>query len=233
MREVAALPGPADYLADPAALAIAPGEVASMRVDTKHILGDHLDRFPERLRSDPDLARQVFEGALAELPDRIRRNYRLAVAQYYRGNIHLLLPLHLSGASRPADLALVIERTTGGARRASTVLGADHAYRQARVIARLQSDWLAGAWLKPDDAHDPLVRCRRAPPRSRGAAAHTQPINGCPLQSRGGGGYKCFQRRIRPALAGGFRRRDLKMTEQNAQKRETRQRGWRRRLCGI
>ena len=152
MREVAALPGPADYLADPAALAIAPGEVASMRVDTKHILGDHLDRFPQRLRSDPDLARQVFEGALAELPDRVRRNYRLAVAQYYRGSIHVLLPLHLSGASRPADLALVIERTTGGARRASTVLGADHAYRQARVIARLQSDWLAGAWLEPEDA---------------------------------------------------------------------------------
>jgi cold shock CspA family protein len=152
MREVAALPKPADYLADPAALAITPGEVASMRVDTKHILGDHLDRFPTRLRSDPELARAVFEGALAELPDRIRRNYRLAVAQYYRGSIHLLLPLHLSGASRPPDLALVVERNPSGARRASTVLGADHAYRQARVIARLQTGWLAGAWLKPAHA---------------------------------------------------------------------------------
>jgi cold shock CspA family protein len=159
MREVAELPSPADYLEDPSALAIAPGEVASMRVDTKHILGDHLDRFPAHLRSDPELARRVFEGELAELPDRIRRNYRLAVAQYYRGSIHLLLPLHLSGASRRADLALVVERTPAGVRRASTVLGNDHAYQQARVIARPEADWLAHASLKPDDA-SPAKPCQ-------------------------------------------------------------------------
>jgi len=152
MREVAELPSPADYLEDPSALAITPDEVATMRVDTKHILGDHLDRFPAHLRSDPDLARQVFEGELRELPDRIRRNYRLAVAQYYRGSIHLLLPLHLSGASRRASLALVVERTTAGVRRASTVLGNDHAYQQARVIARPETDWLAHAWIEPDEA---------------------------------------------------------------------------------
>src|SRR5665213_1470164 len=148
MRDIAELPSPADYLSDPLLLTITPAEVASMRVDTKHILVDHLDRFPERLRSDPELARQVFEGALRELPDRIRRNYRLAVAQYYRGSIHLLLPLDLGGASPGADLALVVERTDSGARRASTVLGADHAYRQARVIARPEVDWLGQAWLE-------------------------------------------------------------------------------------
>jgi cold shock CspA family protein len=152
MREVAELPSPADYLEDPSALAITPREVATMRVDTKHILGDHLDRLPAHLRSDRELARQVFEGELRELPDRIRRNYRLAVAQYYRGNINLLLPLHLSGASRRADLALVVERTPAGVRRASTVLGNDHAYQQSRVIARPEAEWLAHAWLKPEDA---------------------------------------------------------------------------------
>jgi cold shock CspA family protein len=152
MREVAELPAAADYLSDPVGLQITPGEVASMRVDTKHILGDNLSRFPAHLRSDAELARQVFEGELRELPDRIRRNYRLAVAQYYRGSIHLLLPLHLSGASQRADLALVVERTPAGVRRASTVLGNDHAYQQARVIARPDADWLAHAWLKADDA---------------------------------------------------------------------------------
>ncbi|MGH2903657.1 MAG: DUF3825 domain-containing protein [Solirubrobacteraceae bacterium] len=150
MREVAELPPPADYLKDPSALVVTPDEVAGMRVDTTHILGDHLARFPAHLRSQPELARQVFEGALRELPDRIRRNYRLAVAQYYRGSIHLLLPLHL-GAAQHADLALAVERTASG-RRASTVLGKDYAYRQARVIARPERDWLAEAWLTPDDA---------------------------------------------------------------------------------
>jgi hypothetical protein len=148
MRDVGELPAPADYLSDPLLVTITPAEVASMRVDTKHILVDHLDRFPEHLRSDPELARQVFEGALRELPDRIRRNYRLAVAQYYRGSIHLLLPLHLSGASRRADLALVVELTDSGVRRAGTVLGKDHAYRQARVIARPQVDWIGRTWLE-------------------------------------------------------------------------------------
>jgi cold shock CspA family protein len=152
MRDVSELPAPADYLSDPLLVTITPAEVASMRVDAKHILVDHLDRFPEHLRSDPELARQVFEGALRELPDRIRRNYRLAVAQYYRGSIHLLLPLHLSGASRRADLALVVERTDSGARRAGTVLGSDHAYRQARVIARPQVDWIGRAWLEQPGA---------------------------------------------------------------------------------
>jgi cold shock CspA family protein len=147
MRDVAELPVPADYLGDPQLLTITPAEVVNMRVDTRHILVDHLDRFPEHLRSDPELARRVFEGALRELPERVRRNYRLAVAQYYRGSIHLLLPLHLGGASRGAELALVVERTDSGARRASTVLGPDHAYRQARVIARPEADWLGQAWL--------------------------------------------------------------------------------------
>ena len=148
MRDVAELPAPADYLGDPQLLTITPAEVVDMRVDTKHILVDHLDRFPEHLRSDPELARLVFESALGKLPERIRRNYRLAVAQYYRGSIHLLLPLHLGGASPGADLALVVERTASGARRAGTVLGADHAYRQARVIARPEAEWLGQAWLE-------------------------------------------------------------------------------------
>lgn len=152
MREVAELPSPASYLEEPSALTITPGEIADMRVDMKHILGDNLNRFPGHLRSDPELARQVFEGELRELPDRIRRNYRLPVAQYYRGSVHLLLPLHLSGASRRADLALVVERTAAGVRRASTVFGNDHAYQQSRLIARPEADWLGHAWLDPDDA---------------------------------------------------------------------------------
>lgn len=147
MGQVAELPAPADYLSDPAALRITPEEARAMRVDTKHILQDNLNRFPAHLRADPDLARQVLEGELHELPDRIRRNYRLAVPVYYRGSIHLALPLHLSGASRAPDLALVIERAPSGARRAGTVLSKDHVYRQSRVLARPEADWLSAAWL--------------------------------------------------------------------------------------
>jgi hypothetical protein len=61
------------------------------------------------------------------------------------------LPLRVGGTSRSAGLALVIERTPSGARRANTVLGSDHAYEQARVIARPQTDWLADSRLASDD----------------------------------------------------------------------------------
>ena len=48
-----------------------------------------------QLRADPAMARKLLEGDLHQLADRVRRNYRLAVAQYYRGAVQLLLPLDL------------------------------------------------------------------------------------------------------------------------------------------
>jgi len=149
MRDVDELPVPADYLGDPSLLVISPSEVERMRIDTRHILVEHIDRFPARLRSDPELARKVFEGEIHELPARIRRNYRLAVPQYYRRDIQLLLPLCLGGAAGRADLALVVERTATGARRAGTIVGIDYAYEQARVVARPEAGWLGQAWLTP------------------------------------------------------------------------------------
>ena len=148
--DVASLPAPADYLDDPSALLITPEEVRSMRVDSQHILVDHAERLPARLRADPAMARKLLEGDLHQLADRVRRNYRLAVAQYYRGAVQLLLPLDLDEIPGERQLALVVERTESGARRASTVLGVDLAYRQARVVARADGEWLGRAWLAPD-----------------------------------------------------------------------------------
>lgn len=151
MRPVIELPTPANYLEDPAALVITPDEIRAMRVDSRHILSDHLDRFPTHLRGDPRTARKLFEGDLHELADRVRRNYKAAVPQYYRSNIQLLLPLDLGGAPGRQDLALVVERTEAGTHRASTVLGNDLAYRQSRVIARPDPEWLGRAWIVPND----------------------------------------------------------------------------------
>ena len=154
MRPVTDLPAPANYLEDPAALVITPQEIRSMRVDSRHILSDHLDRFPQHLHADPRTARKLFEGDLHELADRVRRNYKAAVPQYYRSNIQLLLPLDLGGAPGRQDLALVVERTEAGTHRASTVLGNDLAYRQSRVIARPDPEWLGRAWLISDEGAD-------------------------------------------------------------------------------
>jgi hypothetical protein len=54
-------------------------------------------------------ALQTFlKGAMDNAKERVRRNYKTAIPQYYRGRIQVLLPLCITNA-RTADLALVVE----------------------------------------------------------------------------------------------------------------------------
>jgi hypothetical protein len=71
-----------------------------------------------------------------------QRSYRIAVPQYYRGRIQLLLPLYLRDAQR-ADLALTLQKR-GEWYHAATVLYPDWAYRHARLLTRPNSEWLGG-----------------------------------------------------------------------------------------
>jgi hypothetical protein len=95
----------------------------------------------------PDVAvplatRNALEGAMKHSVRLAQRSYRIAVPQYYRGRIQLLLPLYLRNAERP-DLALTLERH-GAWYRAATVLYPDWAYRHARLLSRPNSEWLGG-----------------------------------------------------------------------------------------
>jgi hypothetical protein len=97
-------------------LIIRPAEIRAMRVDFQHIAVEHLDRFPDILRSDPNLADAALRGDIGRLPDRIRRNYKAAVPQRYRGEIQILVPLDLVAPRGRPDLALVVECKDGGCR---------------------------------------------------------------------------------------------------------------------
>ena len=87
-------------------------------------------------------ARIALDGAIKHSERLAQRSYRVAVPQFYRGGIQLLLPLYFRDAVR-ADLALVLERH-GDWYRASTVLYPDWAYRHARLLSRPNSEWLGG-----------------------------------------------------------------------------------------
>ena len=82
----------------------------------------------------------VLKGAIDNAKQRIRRSYKTAIPQYYRGKIQLLFPLCLSNPQR-ADLALVVERHETFYR-ASTCLTLEMAYNNARQLARPDRDWL-------------------------------------------------------------------------------------------
>lgn len=97
---------------------------------------------PAPAQEIPLATRNALDGAMKHSVRLAQRSYRIAVPQYYRGRIQLLLPLYLRDTSR-ADLALTIEKH-GEWYRASTVLYPDWGYRHARLLTRPNSEWLGG-----------------------------------------------------------------------------------------
>jgi hypothetical protein len=163
-------PSLAEYWNDSRELIFDPKLQVQLNLD--HIIKDNLNRFPEELGGKvnqdgvptdlgeetedeadgaevaaeaqpiPIATRNALEGAMKQSVRLAQRSYRIAVPQFYRGRIQLLLPIYLRDSTRP-DLALTLERH-GGWYRAATVLYTDWAYRHARLLARPNSEWLGG-----------------------------------------------------------------------------------------
>ena len=133
LSKFTSLPDIATYFDDPSCLVFDPR--LDFRVNLEHIIEENRERFPEPFKSMDDFALQVvLKGAIENVKERIRRNYKLAVPQYYRGTVQLLLPLCLSGPTT-ADVALLVQKFEGHYR-AATCLSLDMAYNNARQLAK-------------------------------------------------------------------------------------------------
>jgi hypothetical protein len=134
------LPDAPHYFDDPTCLVL--DSRKEFRINIDHIITETpRERFPEPYRSMADYALQtVLKGAIDNARERVRRSYKTAIPQYYRGSVQLLLPLCLSNPQL-ADLALVVERHAMFYR-AATCLTLDMAYNNARQLARPDRDWL-------------------------------------------------------------------------------------------
>lgn len=74
---------------------------------------------------------------------RVRRNMRLAVPQYYNGEIMYLLPITIPvDNQRFVTMALAIEKTESGQYRANTIFTKEMAYEKARLLMKPESNWL-------------------------------------------------------------------------------------------
>ncbi|KAL5405398.1 hypothetical protein PMIN06_007297 [Paraphaeosphaeria minitans] len=109
-----------------------------------HILDDdHMKRFPLELQKRPLRARSQLDAAVVKTLKRLRRNYKIAIPQWYpklkEEGAQLLLPLDLYDEGT-ADLALVVS-LDGDRYRGSTVLTLEMAYTYARLVARPDSEW--------------------------------------------------------------------------------------------
>ncbi len=133
------LPDIATYFEDPSCLVF--DSRLELRENIDHLIGENRERFPEPFKSMDDYALQVIvRGAIDNAKERVKRNYKVAVPQYHKGQVQLLLPLCLADPNR-ADLALLVQRFEGFYR-APTCLTLDMAYNNARQLARPDREWL-------------------------------------------------------------------------------------------
>jgi hypothetical protein len=133
------LPDLAHYFDDPSCLVLDIRK--DLRVNVEHIIEENRERIPEPFRSMDDFTLQaLLKGAIDNARERVRRSYKTAIPQYYKGQVQLLLPLCFKDPQK-ADLALVVERHQTFYR-AATCLSLDMAYNNARQLARPDRDWL-------------------------------------------------------------------------------------------
>ena len=145
------LPEHATYVTDPSEVIF--NSSYEVRTDWKHILSDkkNRDRFPDKYKNmDDELLYPILEKSLEMAKKRAARNYRIAVPQFYSGNLQLLLPVVLGGAGE-ADLALVFKRYQYEDKPESknkfyykvySNLTLAMAYNNARLLSRPASEWL-------------------------------------------------------------------------------------------
>jgi hypothetical protein len=140
VRDFEPLPDIATYVDDPGELVF--DHRLELEVDYKHILGDNKERLPAVLQGNPALARNAVEGAIRQLKERLKRNYKLAVPHWYSERVQLLLPLSITD-DNAADVALVAEKDSMRKKyMVRTVLTMDMAYLDARIICAPDRDWL-------------------------------------------------------------------------------------------
>ena len=133
------LPDLATYFGSPSSLVFDANK--EFRANVEHIIEDNKGRFPSPYDVMDNFQLQTFlKGAIDNARERVRRNYKTAIPQFYRDRIQLLLPLCIKSASQ-ADMAIVVE-DHGTFYRASTCLTLDMAYSNARLLARPDRDWL-------------------------------------------------------------------------------------------
>lgn len=114
-----------------------------INVQYKHILSDptNQDRIPDEIKTLKNI-QYIFSGAIDVMKKKVMANYKIAVPQYFNGQIQLLLPLCLVDPDK-TDLALVVTKNSSGSYyQGHTCLTLEMAYNNARLIAKPESNWL-------------------------------------------------------------------------------------------
>ena len=106
-------PDIADYFTTPADFIY--DKSMELMIDYDHIIDDNYERFVAVGLTDKYMINGLLENAVKKIVEKVKRNYKLAIPQYYtdkstnEAKIQLLLPLFLQSGD-VADLALVVDK---------------------------------------------------------------------------------------------------------------------------
>lgn len=104
-----------------------------------HILEDNFSRFPENLQNKgKHYILSLLSSGLDLTIKRCKRNYRIAVPQYYNEEITYLLPVDLDGTKMALAVGAI-----NGRYRANTIFTLAMAYKNARLLMKPEADWLS------------------------------------------------------------------------------------------
>lgn len=144
MRAFRKYPDIADYFTTPADFIY--DKAMEISIDYDHIIDDNYDRFVSVGLTDKYMINGLLENAVKKIVEKVKRNYKLAIPQYYtdktigESKIQLLLPLFLQSKD-VADLALVVDKGEYSYV-GKTILTLEWAYVNSRRIVRPDVDWL-------------------------------------------------------------------------------------------
>lgn len=138
--DIKIIPQRADYFSDPSLLLF--DWHYPVRVQYGHILDDerNKNRLPQIIQ-DSKIPLKIFTGVIDTSIKKVIANYKLAVPQYYHGEIQLLIPLYFEDDNYP-ELALTVTKKDGYYQ-GHTCITLDMAYNNARLIAKPESNWLS------------------------------------------------------------------------------------------
>lgn len=144
MRQFKNFPEIADYFTTPSDFIY--DKNRELYIDYDHIIDDNYDRFVGVGLQDKYMINGLLEHAVQRIVEKVKRNYKLAIPQYYtdkttgESKIQLLLPLFLK-SNEVADLALVVDKGDYNYV-GKTILTLEWAYVNSRRIVRPDVDWL-------------------------------------------------------------------------------------------
>lgn len=109
-----------------------------------HIVQDNKDRLDAIMKDVPMYAYITTEGLISMLTGeientrkRVKRNQRMAVPMYYKGNVQFLLPIKLQDKIIPLVVSKYSNRYKG-----VTILEKSMAYKDARLIMKPETNWI-------------------------------------------------------------------------------------------